>query len=349
MAQYGMRTRDGSGVTTLDTSTTSIRSLKMLQVTGNGQLDQYFSIPEIRAGSFVVVDTLEDFGNYTWSPQAWYSEGQLHLRRAYAKTWQVMILSQGSEPFESVQSYGIRTLNNNIRTQIDSVNRVLSIRYSGKFTFEIPSRGLNIEGDNFLTFPAPITTTERPLVFLNANDYLMVGQFRVVGSPGNWTGFRVADFRDQSHGPGWNQPIRISWYCASYMAIDSSDGVFGARIRDSSGKTTFNTNANLALLNSQPSIDGFVTRGPAITRIDGYYASSQQTDWTGNYQDYFLANALLSSVNIAATSQPFRANFGGFLPGNRSILQMYSENPSGINPVTPNGRTFFASRPMKPL
>lgn len=321
----------------------------MMQVTGNGEFDQYFSIPDIKAGSFVVVDTLEDLGKDTWSPQAWYSEGQLHLRRASTKTWQVMILSQGGEPFEVKETYGIRALNNNARTQIDSVNRVLSIRYSGKFTFTFPGSDLNIEGDNFLNFPSPITTTERPLIFLNANDYLMVGQFRVTGSPGNWTGFRVADFRNQAHGPGWNQPIRISWYCASYMSIDSSGDAFGVRIRDPAGKTIFNTNTNLALLNSQPSIDGFVSRGDPITRIDGYYASSQQTDWTGNYQDFFLANALLSSVNLGATSQPFRANFGGFLPGNRSILQMYSENPSGINPVTPNGRTFFASRPMKQI
>ncbi|MNG11831.1 hypothetical protein D3C84_953990 [compost metagenome] len=71
--------------------------------------------------------------------------------------------------------------------------------------------------------------------------------------------------------------------------------------------------------------------------------------WTGSYDDYVLANALFSCTNIIQTTQPIRANFGGFLPGNRSILQMYCDNGSGINPLTANGRTLFASRPMKPL
>ncbi|MNJ53252.1 hypothetical protein D3C77_486330 [compost metagenome] len=71
--------------------------------------------------------------------------------------------------------------------------------------------------------------------------------------------------------------------------------------------------------------------------------------WTGSYDDYVLANALFSCTNVIQTTQPIRANFGGFLPGNRSILQMYCNNGSGINPLTANGRTLFASRPMRPL
>ncbi|WP_243897600.1 hypothetical protein [Pseudomonas asiatica] len=94
---YGLRTRDASGVATLDTTITSVRSLKMMQVAGNGAFDQYISIPEIQAQSFVVVDALYDGGEYTSSPQAWYSTGQLQLRQPYTQTWQVMILSLGGE------------------------------------------------------------------------------------------------------------------------------------------------------------------------------------------------------------------------------------------------------------
>lgn len=347
--QYGLRTRDASGAITFDTTITPIRSLKMMQVTGDGSFDQYFSIPEIKAQSFVVVDALDNAGEFTYSPQAWYSEGQLHLRRPMNKTWQVMILSQGGEPFSASGSYGIRTFNNNVRTQIDSVNRLLTIRYSGKYSLGFPGDDLNIEGDDFRSFPSPITTYERPLIFINSNDYLMVGQFWVFGSPGNWTGFRVANRAHSSHGPQWSQPQRIKWFCATYMAPNDPPGAYGASVRDPSGVRTFVTGANLALLNSQPAINEFVTAGNPITGIGGYYASSQQMGWTGDFNDYVLANALFSSTNIGATTQPIRANFGGFLPGNRSILQMYCENESGINPVTPNGRTLFASRPMKPI
>ena len=67
---YGLRTRDASGVISMDTTITPIRSLKMMQVAGNGAFDQYISIPEIQAASFVVVDALFDAGENTYSPQA---------------------------------------------------------------------------------------------------------------------------------------------------------------------------------------------------------------------------------------------------------------------------------------
>lgn len=349
-AQYGLRTRDASGAITLDTTITSIRSLKMLQVTGNGAFDQYIAIPEIQAQSFIVVDTLEDRGENTFSPQAWYSQGQLQLRQPQNLTWQVMILSQGGEPFSAPGSYGIRTFNNNVRTQIDAINKVLTVHYNGALNigFQGPGSGNQIQwGD--VSFASPFTTYERPLIFLNAANYMMVGNFYVKGRPGNWTGFRIKAWNNRSaHGDVALYPMNIKWFCASYQAPNTSEGQYGLSVRDADGNRTFATTANLALLNSQPATNSFANTGNPITGT-GYYAPSQQMPWTGSYDDYVLANALFSCTNIAQTTQPIRANFGGFLPGNRSILQMYCDNGSGINPLTANGRTLFASRPMKPL
>ncbi|MFV3314132.1 hypothetical protein [Pseudomonas sp. NY15374] len=351
--QYGLRTKDASAAVSLDTTITPIRSLKMMQVTGDGSFDQYISIPEIQAQSFVVVDTLQDMGENTWSPQAWYSAGQLQLRQPQNLTWQVMILSQGGEPFSAAWSYGIRAFNDNVRTQIDSINRILSVRYSGAFQIGLYWRsGMQVQeirwGD--VTFPQPITTYERPLIFLNAADYMMVGSFSIKGSPGNWTGFRLRQWANPStHGSAAYDYMQITWFCASYMTPNTPTGDYGASVRDAGSNRTFVTTANLSLLNSQPATTQFVNAGPPITGAGGYYAPSQQMPWTGSFGDYVLANALFSCVDIAATTQPIRANFGGFLPGNRSVLQMYCDNFSGINPITANGRTLFASRPMKPL
>ncbi|MCG8291983.1 hypothetical protein [Pseudomonas entomophila] len=347
-AQYGIRTRDASGAVTLDTTVTPIRSLKMMQVVGNGAFDQYIAIPEIKAESFVVVDTLEDAGLFTFSPAAWWTEGQLQLRQPQNKTWQVMILSKGGEPHSATGTYGIRTKNNGIAMQIDAVNKALTIRYSGKFSFIYGSGDLNIEGDDYRSFPSPITTYERPLIFINANDYFMVGQFSVIGSPGNWTGFRLRDFRNEAHGTGWNLPIRISWFCASYMTDSSPAGQYGISVRGPAGERLFASTMNLTALNSQPTANSFVTAGDPIVR-PGYYATSQQMAWTGNYADFILANALFSQTNLTQTTQPLRINFGGFLPGNRSVLQMYCENNDGVNPVLANGRTLFAARPMRSI
>ncbi|MFJ4349651.1 hypothetical protein ACIPZ5_01980 [Pseudomonas sp. NPDC089428] len=347
---YGLRTRDAAGAVTLDTTITPIRSLKMLQVTGNGAFDQYISVPEIQAASFVVVDTLRDGGEQTFSPQAWYSTGQLQLRQPQSLTWQVMVLSQGGEPFAAPGSYGIRASNNNVRTQIDAINKVLSIRYSGGFSigFQGPGSGNQVQWGE-VTFPAPITTTERPLIFLNAADYMMVGNFYVRGAPGNWTGFRIKAFNNQAaHGTIALYPMQIKWFCASYMAPNTDAGIYGASVRDAAGNRTFVTTANLSLLNGQPASNSFSAGGTPITGT-GYYASPLQMGWTGSYEDYVLANALFSNTNIIQTTQPYRANFGGFLSGNRSVLQMYCENFDGQNPLSANGRTLFASRPMKPL
>ena len=348
--EYGLRTRDASGAITLDTTVTPIRSLKMLQVVGNGAFTQNISIPEIQAQSFVVVDALADGGANTTSPAAWYTPGNLQLRQPGTGTWQVMILSQGGEPFTATGSYGIRTRNNNIATQIDAINRVLSIRYSGAFNLLVAGGGgtPDIVGDVYYAWPAPITTYERPLIFLNGTDYMMVGNFRVSGSPGNWTGFTVSNRAHSSHGSFWTQPMRIKWFCASYMPITSPIGQYGVSVRDAAGNRVFASTTNIALLNSQPTANSFVTAGAPITGT-GYYATSQQMSWTGNYADYILANALFSVTNIMQTTQPYRANFGGFLPGNRNILQMYCENYDGLNAVLANGRTTFAARPMRPL
>lgn len=346
-AQYGLRTRDAAGVVTLDTTVTPIRSLKMMQVTGNGAFDQYIAIPEIQAQSFVVVDALYDGGQSTVTPPAFYSQGQLQLRQPGTRQWQVMILSQGGEPFAAPGSYGIRTFNNNVRTQIDAINRVLTVRYSGSFQIGQQAPNQYIEWGR-VTFPAPITTTERPLIFLNAADYMMVGNFYVTGAPGNWTGFAIRSWPFPEHGAAWRAFMNIKWFCSSYMTPDTPPGDYGASVRDAAGNRLFVTTANLTLLNGQPASNSFVQAGTPLVNGSSY-APSQQMPWTGSYDDYVLANALFSCTDIQQTTQPVRANFGGFLPGNRSVLQMYCENGSGINPVTANGRTLFASRPMKTL
>lgn len=347
---YGLRTRDASGVISMDTTITPIRSLKMMQVAGNGAFDQYISIPEIQAASFVVVDALFDAGENTYSPQAWYSTGQLQLRQPRTLSWQVMILSQGGEPFAAPGSYGIRASNSNVRTQIDAINKVLTVRYNGALNLgqQGPGSGSFIQWGE-VTFPQPVTTYERPLVFFNAADYMMIGSFHVKGSPGNWTGFRIKSFpAREAHGDIALYPMAIKWFCASYMTPNTPADGYGASVKDAGGNRLFVTSANLSMLNSQPATNSFATAGTPITGA-GYYASPAQMGWTGSYEDYVLGNALFSSTNVGQTTQPIRANFGGFLPGNRGVLQMYCENHDGINPVSVNGRTLFASRPMKPL
>ncbi|MBF4211254.1 hypothetical protein EI533_26560 [Pseudomonas donghuensis] len=351
--QYGMRTKDAAGRVTLDTSITSIRSLKMMTITGNGQYNQTLDVPEITAESFVVVDALMDLKENTWTPQAWWTPGQLQLRAAGVTQWQLMILSQGNEPFANNGDYGVRTFNNNVKTQIDSVNRVLGIRYSGEFEFGVywrPGMQAQIIPSFFYKFPTPITTYERPMIFLNAANYMMVGGFYVEGSPGNWTGWGIVQYGNYHahHGLAVSDYMQMKWYCATYQSDTSVTGVYGATVRAADGSRLFSSTANIATLNSQPTATPFYNDGQPI-ELPGNYISSFRMPWTGQQGDYVLANALFSCTNIVQGSQPIKTNFGGFLPNDRTVLKMHTSNAGGVDAVTPNGRTAFASRPQLPL
>lgn len=351
---WGHRTRDASSVVTLDTTVTAVRSVKMLTVTGNGSYNQYFSIPEITASSFVVVDSLYDnIGG--WSPQAFWSDGTLHLRSAGTKTWQLMILSQGGGSFSGTGSYGIRSRNNNLLTQIDSVNRILTVRYGGAFEFGMywrPGMRAIVSPPFSFTFPEPITTYERPMVFLNAEDYMMVSGFYVRGSPGNWTGWGISHLSGffREHGLAVSDYMKMKWFLATYQEAPAPQGAYGELVRSESGQAIFSSANNLALLNNQPSHNAFYSDGGDISGSN-YNNSSARMPWTESYADYVLANALFSHTNIEQTQNPIIINWGGFLPGNRSILKMYAQNyvQSPATGISANGRTLFASRPMKPI
>ncbi|MNO61499.1 hypothetical protein D3C76_521500 [compost metagenome] len=343
---YGLRTKDASARITLDTGTTPIRSLKMLQVTCNGSFEQTFSVPEIKSDSFVVVDRLAPVSDPStnWSPQAWYSAGQLTIRRGFNETWQVLVLSSGGTPFSASGEYGIRSVSNSFQSQIDSVNRVLNVMYQGSFTF--PSWANRDQPYlNGYDFPTPITTYERPLVFVNGPGHLMLSNFYVLGQPGNWTGWRVGKYMHPDFGPVWLEAMQVDWFVGSYSASPVPVGAYGATVSDVFGVDIFTSTNNIVRLNSQPTTTSFVVAGSPIVGI-GYYAASCQMPWTNNVGDYFLANALLSPTYVpAGTTSPWLATIAGFLNGRRDMLQAYTENYSGINPVDPNGRTLFAARP----
>lgn len=339
MAVYGGRTRDASGAITLDTSVTALRSIYTTQVQGNGAWDQYFSIPQIKAGSFVVVQSPTP--NVASGVEAWWSPGQLHLRRAYSGRWVVKVLSYGDAP-DATTKYGLRARNDNNLVQIDNVNKVMSV--AGFGSFQLGRRGA---GDYILTgrgnFPSPITTTEEPYVFLRSDTGMMVCKYRVLGSPGAWTGFTVEAWLG---GPFATLLYTVHWMVGS-STPSAAEGDYGIRVRNGSSERTFNSNDNLILLSGgAPSSDRFKVAGSDI-QLGPVLWSSFQMPWTGSTADYFLASTLLGTFDDGYNMYD---NPAGFLVGNRSVLQAYSGSyTSSTNASGVNGRTLFAGRPMRPL
>lgn len=348
--QYGHRTKDASGIVTLDTTIATIRSLYSLRVTCNGSFEQNFAIPEITAGSFVVVDTLKySSPTTTWSPQAWYSPGNLLIRRGGTETWQVSILANTISAAPAAD-YGLRSRNESSVMQIDPVNRALNVLYKGSFTFYGFQNPTPPGWVNGFDFPTPIKTYERPFVFINTPNGGFFNGFYVLGAPGNWTGWRIARFDWPSvTGIDWQEQVVLNWFVASYSPGLIGQGAYGERVRDALGIDIFSTTNDLCLMNSQPKSNEFYVGGPSISGNGFYYASSQMA-WTGDYADYVLANALLSFVYASAgTSDPNRFNAAGWYKGNRSLMQAWTNNSGGVGAIYPNGRTLFAARPMRPI
>lgn len=337
--QYGFSTKNAAGAVTLDTSVTAIRSVYTTQVIGNGAWDQYFSIPQIKAGSFVVVQSATP--NMASGVEAWWSPGQLHLRRAYSGRWIVKVLTYGDAPDASLR-YGIRARNDDNLFQIDNLNTVMRVAGSG--SFPLGRRGA---GDYVMSgrgnFPAAITTQEEPYVFLKSDTGMMVCKYRILGSPGAWTGFTVDAWVG---GPFTNLYYTVDWMVGAATA-STSDGLYGIRIRNESGERTFNSNDNLILLSGgTPSSDRFKVGGSDI-QLGPVLWSSFQMPWTGSTADYFLASTLLGTFDDGYNMYD---NPAGFLVGNRNVLQAYSGSyTSSTNASGVNGRTLFAGRPMHPL
>ena len=66
--------------------------------------------------------------------------------------------------------YGFRSRNGQNFFQIDSENRVLNVAASGSYTIGKPPGAPTTITQAVIAYPAPITTTEAPHVFLNPSD-----------------------------------------------------------------------------------------------------------------------------------------------------------------------------------
>lgn len=337
MALYGARTKDAAGIVTLDTTVTTVRSAYTTQVKGQGNaVDQYFSIPQIKESSFVVVTALS--GGLEL-PGAWWTTGQLQLRRPSTGTFNVTILEYNGLP-DNVAVYGLKTRNGSNFTQIDNANRVLTLARNGSFTMGFIGPG-NAIADVTVTFSSPITTSYQPFVFLNLDNPGMVYKFVMRGSAGNWTGFSL----------GWwpgvdnRQKFVVSWM-AGVFGSSGAAGDYGIRLRDASAAQIFVTTDNLILMNGFPSNNRFVLDGTSITSGAEYW-TGYQMPWTYSAEDYFLANSLIGGPYFDGFSS--YNNPVGFIGTTRSYLKAYSGANSQTSGSANNGRTLFAARLMRPL
>ncbi|MNF88134.1 hypothetical protein D3C84_706210 [compost metagenome] len=96
MESYGARTKNASGVVTLETSTMTIRSIVTKQVTVppiTSNFTSFIDMPEITAESFVCVTLPNPASENVVLPAVFWSAGQLRVRRGQGMVLNVLILT----------------------------------------------------------------------------------------------------------------------------------------------------------------------------------------------------------------------------------------------------------------
>ena len=127
--------------------------------------------------------------------------------------------------------YGFEFINNNDVVTVDSEFARLSIVSSGRFTWNQQS---NLVATTM--FSRTITTVEAPLVFIKPDRANMVAgfcQFRMIGSPGAWTGFSVRGYDVNTARPN-GEYFAAAWQSAAVAQ-------YGARLFDGDEKVIFDT------------------------------------------------------------------------------------------------------------
>lgn len=158
-------------------------------------------------------------------------------------------------------TYGLTFTNNSNEVVIDSEFARLNVICSGRYA---PTEEFNLGSTT--NFPRVITSTEPPLVFCRPDTGGAAGltAMQVIGSAGNWTGFYVRAYDDNTAQPNGR------YFAATFGAQPVAS--FGLRLWDGSSSLLFDSGTPSAL---------FVRAFQSWT-----YQRNELTD-TGTYRNFY--------------------------------------------------------------
>jgi hypothetical protein len=149
--------------------------------------------------------------------------------------------------------YGFRSRNGLNFFQIDSVNRVLGVAASGSYVIGKPPGAQLTITSATITYPAPITTPDPPMVFLNPNNQGMYHTLMNIGSPGNWTGF---SFQLQLMSPFNSSDCSGKWLVATFRSV-GPPSEYDIRLKNAAGEVIFVGADNLLSMRGFPVNEGW--------------------------------------------------------------------------------------------
>ncbi|WP_025110068.1 hypothetical protein [Pseudomonas sp. H1h] len=134
-------------------------------------------------------------------------------------------------------AYGLQFTNNSNVVTLDSEYARLSVIATGRFSPNADS-GLG----SLTTFPVAATSQEPPLVFVRPDTVGGIAglcMMRLVGGPGNWTGFYVRAYN------AITAPPNGRYFVAAFLAQPVAQ--YGLAMWDGAGKLLFNSGTPAAL------------------------------------------------------------------------------------------------------
>jgi len=130
--------------------------------------------------------------------------------------------------------FGFRARNDNGVIQVSADRPYLSLHEKGTVN-------IGTAYNTLINFSTPCTTVQPPLIFFRSawtsQGEGLTLKCGVVGSPGNWTGFRLINANTTQ--------LSISdWFAAVWSPLQAA-GPFGMRVRDASGTVCFHSSSQL--------------------------------------------------------------------------------------------------------
>lgn len=179
-------------------------------------------------------------------------------------------------------SYGLKVINNSNYVQIDSDTPRLCALYNGTYT----ASNSHVVTTNF---PAPITTTEPPCVFIRndpARPNEVYYRMDINGSAGNWTGFSITAGNNTFRPAG-------KWFAAVFASL--AKATYGLRIWGPSGAICYDSGATPVIVtraNHSWSYQGSVSLS---TIGQAYYYRNEQHAALAT-DEYFMINPFSRGV-----------------------------------------------------
>lgn len=128
-------------------------------------------------------------------------------------------------------SYGLQYINNSNVVTLDSEFARLMVISAGRFA---PTEEGGLGSTTY--FARPVTSQEPPLVFVRPDTVAKIAglcQMRLIGSPGNWTGFYVRAYDVNTAQPNGR------YFVAAFAAQEVAQ--YGMRLWDGAGKLLFDS------------------------------------------------------------------------------------------------------------